>query len=149
MGPFVYGYWEEKYCLLVIEEMSRKVVSKKLKSRSKVVAGTLELIKKQQGRTQESLVYLRDNGAKDYKTKVLQDFLGQEGICHDVPERYCPQSNGLYKRLNLTIVGKDRCMLIDANLIPKLWNYVAHYAVRIYNILPHYTLDNHKSLNDA
>jgi hypothetical protein len=69
MGPFVYGYWEEKYCLLVIEEMSRKVVSKKLKSRSKVVAGTLELIKKQQGRTQESVVYLRDDGAKDYKKR--------------------------------------------------------------------------------
>ena len=121
MGPFIEGYWGEKYCLLFIDEMSRKAFIKRLKSRSKVAAATLELIKKEQRRIQASLVYLRNNGAKDYKTKVLQDFLRQEEIIHEVIERYCPQSNGLAERLNLTIMDKVRCMLIDANLIPKLW----------------------------
>jgi len=120
MGPFIEGYWGEKYCLLFIDEMSRKAFIKRLKSRSKVAAATLELIKKEQRRIQASLVYLRNNGAKDYKTKVLQDFLRQEEIIHEVIERYCPQSNGLAERLNLTIMDKVRCMLIDANLIPKL-----------------------------
>ena len=36
-------------------------------------------------------------------------------------------------------------MLIDANLTPKLWPYAAHYAVLIYNHLPHSTLNNYKS----
>jgi transposase InsO family protein len=95
------------------------------------------------------LVYLRDDGAKDYKTKELQDFLRQEGISHEVTERYCPESNGLAGRLNLTIMDKFRCMLIDANVTPKLWTNAAQYAVPIYNNLPHSTLDNHKSTNDA
>jgi hypothetical protein len=66
-------------------------------------------------------------------------------MSHEVTERYYPQSNGLAERLNLTIMDMVRCMLIDANLTPKLWSYAAHYAVLIYNNLPHSALDNHKS----
>ena len=131
MGPFIEGYWGEKYCLLFIDEMATKAFIKTLKSRSEVAAATLELIKKEQRKTKASLVYLRNDGAKDYKQKALQDFLLQEGISHEVTERYCPQSNGLAERLNLTIMDKYRSMLIDANLTPKLWPYAALYAVLI------------------
>jgi hypothetical protein len=92
------------------------------------------------------LFYLRNDGAKNYKTLALQDFPRQEGISHGVTVRYCPQSN---ERLNLTIVDKFHSMLVDANLTPKLWPYAAHYPVLIYNNLPHSALDNHKSPNDA
>jgi len=129
--------------------MSRKAFIKTLKFRSEIATATPELIKKEQRRTQASLVFLRNDGAKDYKTKELQDFLRQEGISHEVTERYCPESNGLAGRLNLTIMDKFRCMLIDANVTPKLWTNAAQYAVPIYNNLPHSTLDNHKSTNDA
>ena len=92
---------------------------------------------------------MRNDGAKDYKTKVLQDFLRQVGISHEVSKRYCPRSNGLAERLNLTIMDKVGCILIDANLTPKLWPDAAHYAVLNYNNLPHSALDNHKNPNDA
>jgi len=75
------------------------------------------------------------DGAKDYKTKVLQDFL-----CQEVIETCCPQSNGLAERLNLTIMDNVRYMLIDPNLAPKLWPYAAIYAGLIYNNLPHSAL---------
>jgi uroporphyrinogen-III synthase len=88
MGPFIEGYWSEKFCLLFIDEKLRKAFIKTPKSRSEVAVATLELVKKEQRRTQASLVYLRNDGAKDYKTKVLQDFLRQEGISHEVTERY-------------------------------------------------------------
>jgi hypothetical protein len=45
--------------------MSRKAFLKTLKSRSEVAAVTLELIKKEQRKTQASLIYLRNDGAKD------------------------------------------------------------------------------------
>jgi len=125
--------------------MSRKAFIKTLKSRSEVAAATLELIKKEQRRTQASLVYLSNDGAKDYKRKVLQDFLRQKGISHEVTERYCSQSNWLADRLDLTIMDKVRCMLIDANLTAKLWPC----TVLMYNNLPHSALDYHKSPNDA
>jgi hypothetical protein len=129
--------------------MSRKAFIKTLKFLSEVAADTLELIKKDQRRTQASLAYLRNDGPKDYKSKLLQDSLRQEGISHEVLERCCPQSNGLAERLNLTIMDKVRCTLIDANLIPKLWRYAAHCAVLIYNNLPHSALRKHKTPNDA
>jgi len=87
MGPFIEEYCAEKYCLLFIDEMSIQAFIKTLKSRSEVAAATPELIKKEQRRTQESLVYLRNDGAKDCKTKVLQEFLRQEGTSHEVTER--------------------------------------------------------------
>ena len=123
----------EKHCLLFIDEMSRKAVIKTLESRSEISVASLELIKieKEQRRTQASLVYLKNDGAKDYKTKELQDFLRQEGISHEVTERYCRQSNVLAERLNTTITDKVCCILIDANLTPKLLPYAAHYAVLI------------------
>jgi hypothetical protein len=70
---------------------------------------------KEQLRIQESLIYLRRDGAKDTKTKVLQNFLLQDGISHEVTERYYRQSNGLAERLNLTIINKVFCMFINAN----------------------------------
>jgi hypothetical protein len=98
MGPFIEGYWREKCCLLFVDEMSRKAFIKTLKSRSEVATATLKLFKKEQRRIQTSLVYLRNDGAKDYKMKVLQDFLRQEGISHEVTERY---SNGQADRSGL------------------------------------------------
>ena len=86
MGPFIEGYWGEKYCLLFIDEMSRKAFVKTLKSRSEIAAATQKLIKKEQRRTQASLFYLRNDGAKNYKTPALQDFLRQEGISHEDTE---------------------------------------------------------------
>ena len=129
--------------------MSRKAFIETLKYRSEAAAATLELIEKDQSRTQASLIYLRNVGAKDYKTKVVQDFLRQEGISHEVTETYCPQSNELTERLNLIIMYKVCCMLIEANLTPKLWHYAAHYAVLIYNNLFHSALDSQKIPNDA
>jgi len=117
MGPSIEGYWEKS---TVSFSSTRCPFIKTLKSRSEVAAATLELINKEQRSTQASLVYLRNDGAKDCKTKVLRNFLRQEGISHEISERYCPQSNGLADRLKLTIMYKVRCMLIDAKLTLKL-----------------------------
>jgi len=51
VGPFIEGYWGEKYCLLFIDEMTTKAFIKTLKSRSEVAAATVELIKKEQRKT--------------------------------------------------------------------------------------------------
>ena len=40
-------------------------------------------------------------------------------------------------------------MLFDANLTPKLWPYAGHYAVLMYNNVPHPALDNQQSPNDG
>ena len=42
----------------------------------------------------------------------------QEVISHKSTERYCPKSNGLAKRLHLTIMDKVLCMPIDATCLP-------------------------------
>ena len=59
-----------KHCLLFIDEMSRKALIKTPKSISEFGAAMLELIKKEQTTTQPSLIYLKNDGSKDYKIKV-------------------------------------------------------------------------------
>ena len=81
--------------------------------------------------------------------KVLQDFFCQEGISHKVTKRCCPEANGLPDRVKLIIMDKVSCMLIDAKLTRKLWTYLVHHALLLYNGLFHSSLDNHKSPNDA
>ena len=67
----------------------------------------------------------------------MQHFLRQKEISQKVTERWCPQSNWLAQRLNLIIMDKVHCMLIDANLTPKLWVYASEYAVLGYSNVPH------------
>jgi len=136
------GLLEEKTLFPFHQRVIEKGFIKTLKFRSEVAAHTLELIEKKQRRTPASLIYLKRDGAKDYLTKALQDFLRQEVISHEVADTYCPQSNGLAERLNLTIMGNVRCMLIDENLTHKLWLYSAHYAVLVNNNITHSAFDN-------
>jgi hypothetical protein len=73
---------------------------------------THDQIKKGERRTQASLIYLKKNGAKDYKTKAQQEFLRQEEISHDVTERCYPRSNELSERLNLTIMENSQALAL-------------------------------------
>jgi len=107
-----------------------------LKSRSEVAAATLELIKKEQRRTQASLVYLRNDGAKDYKTESTARLSTPRGN----------QSWG-YRNILPSIkwTGRDSQRHHHGQGLL----HAAHYAVPIYNNLPHSALDNHKSPNDV
>jgi len=58
---------------------------------------------------------------------VLLDLICEEQINHEVKQRYYPQS---IEELNLIVVYKVICMLMDANLTPKLWPYVAQCCHR-------------------
>jgi hypothetical protein len=91
MGPLIEDISGEKHCLLFIDEMSRKAFIRVMKSRAQVSAATMELMRKEQRKTQATLVYLRDNGAKEYNVKALLEFLRQVGITHEITVRYCPQ----------------------------------------------------------
>jgi len=76
----------EKNHLLFIDEKKRKAFGKTLKSRSEVAAAPLELIKKKQSRTQASLVYLRNDGTKDYETKYCKTFYAKRKSVMRLPK---------------------------------------------------------------
>ena len=105
-GSFHRGLLGREICILLIDKMSRKTFIQTLKTRSEVAIATLELIKTKLSRTQATLIYLRSNGAKDYKTKLLHDFLCQQGISHEATERHCRQSNGYPEKLNVNMMDK-------------------------------------------
>jgi len=70
-GSFHRGLLKRTIPSPFIDEMSIHAIIKTPKSPSDVAAVTLELIEKEQRRTQASFLYLKKDGAKNYKTKVL------------------------------------------------------------------------------
>jgi len=75
--------------------MSRKISSRHWNPDLRLRPPSWSWFQKEKRSIQAPLISLRNYGAKDYKTKVLQDFLRKEGISHEVTARYCPQSNSL------------------------------------------------------
>lgn len=49
---------------------------------------------------------------------------------------YSPESNGLAESCNRTLLSKERAMLIDSRLGPRLWGEAALYAAHLNNVSP-------------
>jgi hypothetical protein len=78
MVPFIEGCWVERYCLVFIDDRSREAFIKTLKPGSEVAAATLEVITKEQRRTQASLICLRNDRARTTKPKYCNTFYAKK-----------------------------------------------------------------------
>ena len=79
---------------------------------------------------------LRSDGGGEYSSKEFQNYLKSQSIRweHSAPRN--PQLNGRAERLNRTIIEMARCLMIDAELEHRYWQYAATMAVYIRNRTP-------------
>lgn len=59
---------------------------------------------------------IRSDNGREYVNTSCNKFLKDAGIRHQTTVPHSPQQNGRAERMNQTIVGKARCLLLDANL---------------------------------
>ena len=78
----------------------------------------MAIIERQSG---NKIMTLRTNNGTEYVNHELRRFLEQKGIRHFTTVPYTPEQNGIAKRQNRTIIGKDRSMLCDAKLDHRFW----------------------------
>jgi len=78
----------------------------------------------------------RTDGGGEYTSKKFAEYLKSEGILKETTTPYTPQSNGVVKRVNRTIMERVRCMLDDARLSMKYWAFAVSVAVYCKNRTP-------------
>ena len=79
---------------------------------------------------------LRTDNGGEYLSNNFKNYLKENGIKHNTSVSYCSQSNGKSERLNLTLIEKARCMLIQANLENNMWGAAILTANYLRNISP-------------
>lgn len=75
------------------------------------------------------------DGGGEYKSD-FDDYLKEIGISHEVTAPYTPEQNGKAERLNQTIMGPVRALLIHMKLPKSLWAEIAKAVVYLRNRSP-------------
>jgi hypothetical protein len=79
---------------------------------------------------------IRNDGALEFKTKVLNDFYDQKGIKVEITVAYTPEQNGIAERKNRSIKEMARACLIDSKLSQEYAPDAILYATLIRNRCP-------------
>ena len=67
---------------------------------------------------------------------TLNDFLKKHGIKHEYSAPYTPEQNGVSERMNQTLLGMARCLIIDSGLNKKFWGEAVNTSCYLLNRLP-------------
>jgi len=78
----------------------------------------------------------RTDGGGEYTSKKFPQYLKSEGILKETTTPYTPQSNGVVKWANRTIMERVRCMLDDAGLSKKYRSFAVSLAINLKNRTP-------------
>ena len=79
------------------------------------------------------------NRGREFICAEMTDFLVEEGIAHEKTALYSPQSNGVAKRFNQTLLEGECAISFTANVPSMLWADLAVTAAYIRNCLPHHS----------
>ncbi len=124
---------ECKYLSVVVDEFSSMVFVQPIKKKSEAAAHVQSVIRtgtRMFGAPTESL---RTDGGKEFTSSVLQNYLKEQGITHEVTPPYTPQLNGKVERMNRTLMECCRSLLFQALLSPLFWIQAVKTAAYLYN----------------
>ncbi|HEX4706357.1 MAG TPA: reverse transcriptase domain-containing protein, partial [Candidatus Udaeobacter sp.] len=125
-----------EYFVTFTDDKSRNVQVFGLKHKSEVAQCLKVFIARAEVETGKRTRILRSDGGGEYTGAVVQNFLRERGIKHEVTTPETPQHNGVSERMNRTLLDKVRTMLYDSSLPPSYWYHALEYAVLLHNISP-------------
>ena len=82
------------------------------------------------------LKVLRTDNGDEYTSTEFEDYLREEGVCHERTVPKTPEQNGVAERLNRTLVEMTRAMLIDSKLPHRFWAEALATAAYLRNRCP-------------
>ncbi|CAI7821536.1 unnamed protein product [Closterium sp. NIES-53] len=129
------GIYDELYTLTFVDAGTHYmwVVNVEVRSRAcKVFRLWLARAQRQSG---EKLKFWQSDGAADFRSKEMQDYLAQKGIEHHVSLPYAHQQQGVAECTNHTLMTKVRALMKQSKLPPTYWTYAMHHAVQVHNLL--------------
>ncbi|MGH7240582.1 MAG: reverse transcriptase domain-containing protein, partial [Candidatus Saccharimonadales bacterium] len=125
-----------KYFVTFIDDYSRYVVVKLMKSKGEVLDHFRLYKAWAENVTGKCITVFRTDGGGEYFSKAFDQLLGQSGIARQKSPAYTPQHNGVAERANRTIVECARSMLQEASLDYSYWGEAVMTATYIRNRCP-------------
>ncbi|CAI7759877.1 unnamed protein product [Closterium sp. NIES-54] len=86
------------------------------------------------------------DGATEFRSKELQDYLAEKGISH-ISLPYAHPQQGVAERTNRTLMTKVHALLEQSKLPPMYRPYAMHHAVRVHNLLSSTAITGNLSLH--
>jgi transposase InsO family protein len=110
-----------KYGFVIMDDFTRYTWVFFLVDKSDVFATFKTFMKRIYNEFETTIKKVRsDNGAKFKNTRV-DDLCDEFGTRHQFSPKYTPQSNGLVKRRNRTLIAMARLMLSEYNVSHSFW----------------------------
>ena len=119
-----------------IDDFSRKVWIYVLKHKNEALGKFKEWITLIENQTDKKIKRFRTDNGLEYCSKEFEDFCKSKGIARHRIVTYTPQQNGLAERMNITLIERVRCMLLNANLSKGFWAEAATPAAYLINRSP-------------
>lgn len=141
-GPVDEPSWGgARYCLIFVDDFTRKVFGYMIKAKSEVFSKFLEFKALVENETGNKLKCLRTDNGGEYSSNELENYLKSHGIRHQTTVPYTPQQNGVAERTNRTLFEKVRCMLFESNLDKRFWAEAMNTAIYLKNVSPTAAVD--------
>jgi hypothetical protein len=125
-----------KYVLVITNDSSRfnriYLMRHKSDSEGKILSYVNEILNK----TGKCPAIIHTNRGGEFSSKKFLSALEKLGIRIKVGPANSPQTNGLAKRFNQTLLVKIRCLLAQSSVPINYWDKAARYASTLINILP-------------
>ncbi|KAH9779137.1 Integrase catalytic domain-containing protein [Citrus sinensis] len=129
------------YFLSIIDDYSRRVWVYVLKHKDQVFSKFKEWKTLVENQTGKKVKKLRTYNGLEFCNQQFNSYCTNEGIARHKIVRSTPQQNGLAERMNMTLMDKVRCMLVQAKLPKGLWAETLLTANYLVNLSPSAALD--------
>lgn len=123
-----------KYFVTIIEEVSRFVAVRPIKSKSDAAPAVFRFVRffeKQSGCTVKKI---HADGGTEFRRALSE--LEDEGVEISITTAYTPESNGLVERTHQTVSSNARTCLKQAQLPSKYRSYAIRHVVDAWNSIP-------------
>ena len=129
-----------RYFLTFIDDYSRKVWIRFLRSKDEVYENFSEWKSLVENTTKQKIKYFRTDNGLEFCNIKMDNLCQESGIKRHKTCTYTPQKNGVAERMNRTKAEKIRCMLAESGLEKSFWAEAACTAVYLINRSPNASL---------
>nr|GEU56908.1 retrovirus-related Pol polyprotein from transposon TNT 1-94 [Tanacetum cinerariifolium] len=118
----------KKYILVIVDDYSRFTWVKFLRSKDETSEVVIKFLQQIQVGLNKTVRYIRTDNGTEFVNKALTEYYERVGIFYQKTVPRTPQSNGVVKRQNRTLVEAARTMLIFSKALMFLWAEVVATA---------------------
>ncbi|GJR86957.1 retrovirus-related pol polyprotein from transposon TNT 1-94 [Tanacetum coccineum] len=130
-----------RYFLSIVDDYSRRVWVHFLRHKNEAFSKFKEWKQLVENQTGRKLKKLRTNNGLEFCNQEFNNLCKESGIARHLIVAGTPQQNGLVERMNMTLLKKVRCLLIQSGLPDSFWAETTVTAAYLINTSPSTALE--------